>query len=356
MTKHGGDVYAFRKKTGLSEFTDFSANISPLGIPESVKKAYINSLDGLVYYPDPANRKLTEAISEFHGISAEHAVCGNGGADIIYRTVRAVSPRSAVIPVPSFSEYRDALEEYGCSVTEYILPYPFEINDDFIKMLDGSNFDMTVICNPSNPTGLSVRSDILRKICEVTLKKNIVLMLDECFLDMAGNDADTHSLIPELYRYKNTVVVKSLTKMFAIPGLRVGYGIFADTELAEKTRNTGQPWSVSVPASEAGAAALRDTEYRRRFVDFTVSEREYLYCKLKELGFEVWKPSADFVFFRTQGIKNVPVKLEKYGICIRSCSNYTGLDEEYCRVCVRTREENDYLLKCLRKIVTERNY
>lgn len=351
MNEHGGNIYSFREKTGVNDVLDFSANISPLGVPESIKNAFVSSLDMLNCYPDPCNRKLVKAAADYHGISEKLIVCGNGGADVIYRTVRAIKPKKAVLFEPVFTEYSGALEEAGCTVTREVLPHPFDLNSEIIHRLENSDFDAAVLCNPNNPTGTLINPDILEKSAEIICRKNAFLILDECFLDMVSSDYEKYSFVSNLEKYRNTVIIKSLTKMFAVPGLRLGYGLCSDAELAEKIRSTGQPWSVSIPASECGATALGDTDYRRRFISFIAEEREYLCSELEKAGMEVWKPCANFVFFRAPGVNNLDRMLENYGIYIRSCSNYHGLNYEYYRVCVRCRNDNERLLKAVNELI-----
>ncbi len=350
MKDHGGDIYSFQEKTGITEFIDFSANISPLGVPESILNAYVSAIDRLSYYPDPENRVLTEAVCRFHNIPPETVICGNGGADVIYRTVRTLSPKNALVLVPTFSEYRDALEECSCRVSKFFLRFPFDIDDSFIEHIYSEKYDIVVLCNPNNPTGTLAEPDMLVRIADAAKAQGSVFLLDECFTDMLCHDSDRYSLIPGLGEYPNLVIIKSLTKMFSIPGLRLGYGICSDPVLASRIRKCGQPWPVNIPASEVGAAALADYDYRKRFIDFISREREFLYSELKSIGLEVWKPSANFIFFRAEGYPDLDTRLADYGILIRSCSNYSGLDEEYFRVSVRLREENIHLINSLKSV------
>jgi threonine-phosphate decarboxylase len=146
-----------------------------------------------------------------------------------------------------------------------------------------------------------------------------------------------------------------MTKMYAIAGLRLGYGICSDLEIIKKIRLSGQPWSVNTIASQAGITALKDYEYRKIFIDFIVQEREFLYMQMKKLGFEVWKPNANYIFFKADKFENLDEKLLDYNIMIRHCNNYIGLSNEYYRICVRSREENIHLLDCIEKIIREKD-
>lgn len=352
MALHGGDIYTACNLTGNSDIIDFSANISPFGVPESVRKAITDNIDNIINYPDPCCRKLREELSRFHNIMPNQIVCGNGGADIIFRLIDVIRPKNTLIPVPAFSEYTEAIQKHGLSVKKLCLESPFIITDSIIKELKTGNYDFLVLCNPNNPTGSLIPPPVLNEITEYAKNKNIRILLDECFFDMVNNK-NNNSLISKINYYPNLFILKSMTKMYAIAGLRIGYGISSDISLIERISESGQPWAVNTLAEAAGCAALNDSYYRERFLDYLYSERIYLYEELKKIGFQVWIPNANFVFFHASGFKNLDeILLFKYNILIRHCDNYDGLDSEYYRVAVRKHSENNYLLECLKTIIS----
>ena len=356
MHSHGGDIYSYAERTGSSVIYDFSANINPFGISDEVRKAIAGSVDKISNYPDPQNRELTAAINKYHGISESYIVCGNGGADIIYRTVMAVRPEKSLVIAPTFTEYYEALSQNCKNLVTYSLPHPFVIDEGFTDEIGINNYDLIVLCNPNNPTGTLTEKDMICRIAETAKKKNTKVILDECFFDMTELNSEKNSMISLCEQYPNLIIIKSMTKMYALPGIRLGYGICSDKEMTEKIRKCGQPWPVNIPASEAGIAALKDVGYRKEFIEYIEEERMFMYSELRKLGFEVWKPSANFVFFRAPGIGNLDTRLAKYGLMIRHCDNYPGLNEEYYRICVRMRNENLFLLRCLEKIVNEEKH
>ena len=356
MHSHGGDIYSYAERTGSSVIYDFSANINPFGISDEVRKAIAGSVDKISNYPDPQNRELKAAISKYHGISESYIVCGNGGADIIYRTVMAVRPEKSLVIAPTFTEYYEALSQNCKNLVTYSLPHPFVIDEGFIDEISINSYDLIVLCNPNNPTGTLTEKDMICRIAETAKKKNTKVILDECFFDMTELNSEKNSMISLCEQYPNLIIIKSMTKMYALPGIRLGYGICSDEDLTEKIRKCGQPWPVNIPASEAGIAALKDVGYRKEFIEYIEEERMFMYSELRKLGFEVWKPSANFVFFRAPGIGNLDTRLAKYGLMIRHCDNYPGLNEEYYRICVRMRNENLFLLRCLEKIVNEEKH
>lgn len=345
MTEHGGDIYS--DQGGQNEqWLDFSANINPFGVPDSVKRAIGKQLDDICHYPDVQCRMLRDALSLFHGIPAESIVCGNGGADLIYRYMQALSPKRVLIPMPAFSEYGKAAEAVGAEVTYWKMPYPFRLTEQLLEVLRENQYDCLVLCNPNNPTGAVLDAELLESILHWTEQNGTHVLLDECFLDMA-DEAAKRSVISQLHRLHHVFVLKSMTKLYALAGLRLGYGICADVQLTEQVRRTGQPWPVNTLASAAGCAAIGDNGYRTHFLQFLRTERAFLAEQLRKIGFTVWESHANFVFFRAEKWQELDVLLRPYGILLRHCDSYIGLDRTYYRAAVRTRAENEALLHAL---------
>lgn len=348
MTKaHGGDIYTATSFLHSQELLDFSANLNPFGAPESMRKAIADAAAQIIHYPDPDCRELRQALAEYHRISPERVVCGNGGADIIYRTARALHAKDVLIPVPTFSEYADAFREAGSAVTFWDMPPSLQVTDELLSVLQRKKFDCLVLCNPNNPTGSVLAPELRSALLRFAAKEHICVLLDECFWEMTAPDAENYSVLKELAQYPNVIVVRSLTKLYAIPGLRIGYGICADTAKITQIQHTGQPWPVNVLASAAGCALLRESNYRETFLAFLMQERRFLYDALQEFGFSVWEPHANYVFFRAAGIPDLDERLLAKHILIRHCDNYEGLTAEHYRVAVRTHAENQKLLDAI---------
>lgn len=354
MEIHGGDIYTAAEELKTDCVIDFSANINPFGVPASVRRAIYSAVPKLAHYPDPYQRKLRRALAKCHQVQPDYIVCGNGGADVIFRLVRAVSPKKALVPVPTFSEYGKALEENGCDVTYWKMPEPFVVTNALLTELEQGEYDFLVLCNPNNPTGTLIDPALLRWILDTAKQKQVFVLLDECFYDMTGEERGVDSMILDSGSYANLIILKSMTKLYAIPGLRLGYGICSDTTLVERIRTTGQPWPVSTLASEAGCAAIEDHSYRTQFLTFLQKEREFLYHGLKNLNFQVWESHANYVFFRVPGCNDLDRRLLAYHVLLRHCDSYIGLNAEYYRAAIRSREENQYFLHCLQKIVNQK--
>lgn len=335
--EHGGNVL------GQDIICDFSANLNPLGMPESVRNALEKSILQWEKYPDPFCRKLVKKLAEKENFPPEKIVCGNGAADLIFRIAETVKPQNAVVCAPSFSEYSKALKQNGCKISQYFLSEKngFALDEKILDMLD-ENAQMLVLCTPNNPTGQTINGELLRKICEKCEANNIMFLCDECFIDFTENAARA-----ERFMNPKVIVLKAFTKIFAMAGLRLGYVLFGDEALAENVRKNGQFWSVSAPAQIAGEAAFDEKDYLPKTLELIKTERGYLTEKLQSFGFKVYPSEANFILFYTK----LPLDemLLRQKILIRSCENFNGLTNGYFRIAVRSHEENIMLVKAIER-------
>ena len=338
---HGGDIYSRRIEH------DFSANINPLGIPGEVVQAASRALWECANYPDPRCRALVEALSQQEGIPPERIVCGNGAADLIYRIVSALNPRSALLCAPTFSEYEKALAEHGCAIRKHMLNRGngFALTEGILEDI-APGTDILFLCTPNNPTGVTIPAALLRRISEKCRESGTFLVVDECFLDFVegGKELSAKPLLNE-----NSAVLKAFTKIYAMPGLRLGYAIFGSERTAARVAESGQSWSVSVPAQAAGIAALELDGYVEKTVELISTERGFLSAGLHDLGLEAIPSAANFILFRC----DVPLDelLPAHGLMVRNCENYDGLGKGWFRTAVRLRGENELLLAALREVL-----
>lgn len=336
---HGGDIYS--RKIDL----DFSANINPLGTPQSVRNAVARSADFAANYPDPNCTELKKAISARENVPAESVVCGNGAADLIYRIALTLKPKKALVTAPTFSEYQKALETIGCDVSCHTLSESsdFHLDDSVIDAIGGK--DIVFICSPNNPVGNVVDRNVMEKIISKCRAENAVLVIDHCFMDFVA-EQEKYSVLPI---YKNVIILKAFTKIYAMAGLRLGYLLCADSELCERIADCGQSWSVSIPAQMAGIAALNEDEYVKKSVSLIRREREYLSQTLTALGFKAYPSKANFILFRC----GLPLDkmLLKEKIAVRNCGNYEGLGEGYFRIAVRNHDENTRLIDAIERVI-----
>jgi len=343
---HGGNIY--EERPDGKELLDFSANINPLGMPESVREAVMRALEDAVHYPDPLCRKLKKALAEEYGLPEETLICGNGGADLIYRLAYGLRPKRALLTAPAFAEYEEALVQAGTTCVFYELREDFQVRFDILERME-EPLDVMFLCNPNNPTGLLIDQALLLEILEKAARRNTLLVLDECFLDFTGQEE--RSLISYIRKTEHLFIIKSFTKMYAMPGIRLGYGISGNRELLTRMEAAGQCWGVSVLASEAGIAALGEKEYRQKAVRLVREERVWLKGELETVGMQVWDGQADYLFFRAPGICDLYERLLPYGILIRRCGNYRGLNDEYYRAAVKCHGDNVRLVTALKQVM-----
>mgnify|MGYP000267167129 CR=1 FL=1 len=345
---HGGDWMGYRERFGRDAL-DFSANVSPLGLPEGVAQAIRDALPLADRYPDPLCRTLRAALSLAEGVPQEHILCGNGAADLIFRLVWAVKPHKALVTAPTFAEYASALDTVGCEVKRFFLDETndFAPTDALVDAVDES-IDMVFLCQPNNPTGQAADRALMRRILAKCEEVGALLAVDECFLDFLP-DGETLTMKPELAAHGGLFILKAFTKIYGMAGVRLGYGLCADAALLERMRRAGQPWAVSSLAQAAGLAALTQRDYVRQVRVLIETERPYLLAGLRALGLRVIEGRANYLLFRAD--ETLGERLEARGALIRRCGNYPGLDDTWYRTAVRTRRENDALLAALREVL-----
>ncbi|HMK60623.1 MAG TPA: threonine-phosphate decarboxylase CobD [Dissulfurispiraceae bacterium] len=350
MLGHGGNVYEASRELGIpvDHITDFSASINPLGTPMSVVKALQLRLGQLRHYPDISSAQLAEEISKSVGVGRDMIICGNGSTELIYLVARALLPKRVLITAPSFSEYENAVN-ISCGLTRRrkLRVSHFSLHekndfrldvDAFIEAMKGC--DMAFICNPNNPTGCAVRrADVLRIAREAEIN-GCCLVVDEAFIDFIPKE----SVIKKVPEHPSLIVIRSMTKFYALSGLRLGYAA-VNPQLLEIINRHKEPWTVNSLAQAAGVAALQDREYGNRTFKLLAKEKAFLENGFRRLGMRCIPSQANFYLIKTDAPYNISLKLRKNGILVRDCSNFIGLDSSYMRVAVRTRSENSKLLK-----------
>ncbi|MGL4372950.1 MAG: threonine-phosphate decarboxylase CobD [Turicibacter sp.] len=350
---HGGNVEEIARQYKLNEadICDFSANINPLGLSHEVRMAMIESIDLVQRYPDITYYELKKAIGNYEFINPEDLVLGNGAAEVIFNITRALKPRHALLYTPTFSEYEDALLAVDCQIKRYFLKPNFLLDDEFIEAIT-EEVDMVFVCNPNNPTGVLTSKNYLLKVLKQAQKVNATVVVDESFLDFIV-DKETYSAISLINQFDHLIVVKSLTKFFAFPGIRVGYGISNNQSYIKNLNKISVPWTVNTVAVAGAISALTQQTYIAQTIEYVQIQNEYLYNELSLFAqLSVFKGSVNFLFFKLLCDLDLKSELLKDGILIRSCANYPGLDESYYRVAVRTEAENKKLIQVLENVLS----
>lgn len=353
MKVHGGDIYGLAEKTGISaqQWLDFSANINPLGIPEGVRVAMMQTVADAVHYPDPDCTRLRTALAAVHGVRAEMILCGNGGADLIFRIAyagrAAGRPWKVLVPVPTFLEYEQALNQAGAQVVSCFMGEALEPGEEILDLIT-PDIAMMFLCTPNNPTGILPDPQLLKRIAERTAQTGTRLVVDESFLEFV-RDEKTRSMISKLESWPHVVVLRSFTKMYAIPGIRLGYAVSADTGFLKKVAEAGQTWPVNAIAASAGLAALKEQAFVEKTIAYVERERQWMKAELEQLGAQVWDGQANYLLFRLPGCTDLYERLLKYQIVVRRCCNYCGLTEEYYRVAVKRHDQNELLIRSMKQ-------
>lgn len=353
---HGGNVTLASKLYGLDPdaFLDFSANVNPFGPPKLAIDAITANLGRIGRYPDPACTELRSVLSGYLDIGPDNIGVGNGANELIHLVVRALKPATTLVVAPTFSEYARAVDIEGGFVRWFPMSADRGFLPDMHELAEQiPDVDMAFICNPNNPSGSVIYPDEFSNILDEADENGVVVVVDEAFVDFV-EEPNQVTLRREAVSRRNLLVLGSLTKFFALPGLRLGYAV-GSKSLVRRLWEVRDPWSVNCLAQAAAIASIKDTAYIRKIREWIKVERPFLFESLSEIpGIKVYPPSANYVLVDLRGTGFTAGRLQEQlgpkGVLIRDCGNYPFLDEYYARFAVRTREENMTLLAALEDV------
>jgi threonine-phosphate decarboxylase len=333
--------------------SDFSASINPLGTSPLVQQSLISAMDSLLHYPDSSHRELKHALAGHHNLSPANFAIANGSTELIYHLPIMLPGKKALVISPSFSEYVRSLEQQHWEIQHFILsPHNnFSIDTDMLEHTLEGGIDVLYLCNPGNPNGTLYPQRVIEKIYQLCIEAGAFLVLDEAFMDFCEEGSSKYFVM----RSDNAIVLRSMTKFFGIPGLRLGYSI-SNVSLAKRLDSMGGPWSVNTLAQVAGVAALKDYVHNRQTIEFIRQERRNLVESLKQFPqFKVYPSSANYLLIElSEGMRAKKLKdqfLANHRILIRDCSSFMGLSNRFIRIAIRSSGENQRLLECLREIL-----
>ena len=350
LNSHGGNIWRFKKK-GL---IDFSASINPLGLPEGLKNTITNNLSSLIHYPEPYSESLRKNFAHFLGVNQRQIAFGNGSIEFIYNLALLLKAKKIGIINPSFSEYEYAGRNAGRRIvfmdTNECEDFRVDM-DKLIKFLP--KIDLLFLGHPNNPTGQLFYRDEIKYLVQETKRHSVYLIVDEVFIDFLQN-CNSFSFLKHALNSKNIIVIRSLTKLSAMAGLRFGYAVSCK-EIIKKIVGFQHPWSVNTLAQFAAREVIKNKKYINQTVKFINEEKNYLYEELRKIkGLKPLFPTVNFILCRIVSRSCTSQKLAqnmfKEGILIRDCSNFRGMNNKYFRVAVRTRKENLLLISALKKI------
>jgi len=351
MTTHGGDIYRLSEELKIPErkVVDFSASINPLGVSKKIKAELRKHLKYLNNYPDPDCHRLRRHLSRHLGVPDSNIICGNGSTELIYLVVRGLRPRRVLIPFPTFSEYEKAVTTSGDSANRTIrfLPLQEEKNfgidaGSFIESMQGCQ--MAFLCNPNNPSAQLLPGKEIMRIASAARELKCFLVVDEAFIDFIPQESVVSAAPENPY----LIVLRSMTKFYALSGLRLGFGILAD-ETAERLKPFKEPWSVNSLAQRAGITALKDRAYKEATFEYIRKEKDFIEQGLKGAGIHFYPSPVNFYLLKHQKAQEVVQTLGRKGLLLRDCNNFRGLEKGFLRIAVKTHRDNALLIKELKK-------
>ena len=355
---HGGNVEEIAAAIGrdVGDVVDFSANVNPLGMPDAVKRALAaiaSDPTSVERYPDPRYQDLRAALSVRLGIESDCIAIGNGSAALIDAAIRALRPRRCLLPVPAFSEYRKALELNGVDVVVFPLDPAREFELDLescVRAAEQRECDLCIIVNPHNPSGALIRNGDLLNLIERLAGVGCVVLVDEAFIDYVPGQ----SIVKATAVSRTAIVLRSLTKFFAIPGMRIGYAAATATN-ARAVQAALPSWPVGTIEAQAVIAALDDANYVQRTLSFNARARSEMQRGFHDLGLQAFPSHANFVLVDIRPLSESADALREHlieyeGIAVRSCSDYDILGDLYVRVAVKSGTDNRRLLDALAKM------
>lgn len=351
---HGGNTREAAALLGIApeQLLDFSSNINPAGMPDSLRHALLDNMALAERYPDVEYQRLHQVLAEHHQVPTSWLLAGNGETEVIFALVNALAPRRAMLITPGFAEYRRALRQASCDIVDFSLREDegWQLTERLLEALT-PDLDCLFLCTPNNPTGLLPDDALLQAVSARCKSLGIQLILDEAFMDFIPQ---RNGCIRHLSGNPHLWVLRSLTKFYAIPGLRLGYLLGSDEQKVTQMRAAQMPWSINAFAALAGEVILHDYAYQQACWQWLERERPRLFAALNDLpALTVWPGMANYLFLRCDapGVELQRALLEQH-ILIRRCANYPGLDDRYYRVAVRSTEENDRLVTAMRRALS----
>jgi threonine-phosphate decarboxylase len=353
---HGGNIFDVARSLGVlpDDILDFSASINPLGPAPGVRDALLDTFGSLVHYPDSHCTGLREALAHGHGVKPSNICVANGSTELIYLLPRlAAKKKRALVIAPSFSEYARALLRDDCRVEYHILQsangFDLQLAQIEERLHDG--FDLCLLGNPGNPTGRLHPLAEVEELFRLCRAAGSLLVIDEAFMDFCEEGSAKHIASGS----DGIIVLRSMTKFHALPGLRLGFAVASEV-IIERITAVREPWSVNTPAQAAGIASLADAEFAAATRKMISAERKQLAAGLAAIpGLCPFPSATNFLLVeivRGPSAGEVAGRLLGEHILIRDCANFQGLSERFFRVAVRMRRENERLLATLAEALT----
>jgi threonine-phosphate decarboxylase len=339
---------------------DFSGPINFLGPSPKAVEAVRQYAKLIRFYPDPNPVEFRAEIAKYvgDGVDAANVILGNGSIELIYM-ITEVFPCGfkAVIPVPSFSEYEKAALRVGGEPIFVRLPDNFALDVESVKKAVTKDTRIVSVCNPHSPSGTLYSRDTILDLVEFCRKKDVIISVDENYIEFAKKGQET-TMAGYVKKYENLFVIRSVTKFYGMPGIRLGYGM-ATESLIDALQTVRQPWSINSLAGYATLAAFKDTEFIENTRRTIAKERARFAKMLSEIGdLHVFPSETNFLLVKILNPKFTSTALKEQmaeeGLLIRDCNTFVGLDDSYFRVTVRSPEDNLRLVQALSAVLKKK--
>ena len=356
---HGSDIekicsYYHLQKENIIKF---ASNVYPLGLPESVRKNLASHIDIFSTYPDRDYVSLRKTISQYCDIPVDFILPGNGSSELIALLIQERNPKKSLILGPTYSEYSRELTFSG-STQEY---YHLKEENDFCLDVDdlcntlNKGYDFLILCNPNNPTSSAIFHDDMRKLLTFCKEKDIFVMIDETYVEFAP-EIDKITAVPFTREFTNLMVLRGVSKFYAAPGMRLGYGITGNQEFLARMKEKQTPWSLNSLGAYAGELMFKDKDYIQKTRNLILFERDRMYRELKEIPeYKVFPACGNFLLLKIlkPGLTSHDVfeSCIRQNLMIRDCASFQCLEGEFVRFCIMMPEDNDRLLAVLKKCV-----
>jgi len=336
-------------KNSDQKIIDFSSNITPLGIPHSVKLIIKQNIDKIQFYPDPNSDTVISSLEKYTQLSKSNIIVGNGAIEILYNFCFAFLSKTTkvLIHVPTFQEYETAVKLSNSKISYFKSLNLSEDINSFILQIP--NNGCVFLCNPNNPTGELLSKKELLSIIIAAKKLKTIVFIDECFIELVPKSNE--SVISYVKKYDNIFILRSLTKSFGLPGLRIGYAC-GSKEIIKILQKIKIPWSVNSLAQDAANAVIKNISHIKKSNIIIQKESKYLEDNISNLnGFECISSSTNFILIKTKyDSTKLQTKLLKNKILIRDCKNFRGLNNHYIRIAVKSHKDNVQLVSALEKV------
>ena len=346
LTGHGDDIYKYKDIR-----INFSSNVYNHFCHDGLYAHLASRMDCIRNYPPPTPSELEKKIASLHGISPDEVIVTNGATEAIYLIAQAFSEYTSQILQPTFTEYEDACRLFKHAIVAPPIPPRGERLDNINCILKtphsgGRGGPLFWLCNPNNPTGQVIPKPILESA--IASHPDTIFIIDESYAPFTMQPLVSTSMSGA----KNALLLHSMTKEFAIPGLRLGY-ITGSAALLSRVRKCRMPWAVNQLAIEAAHYLLAHKSDYALDLPALMAERERMSRELSAInGITVYPSNTHILLCRIEGTTAAQLKdylANNYGILIRDASNFQGLDEHFFRIAVQTHEENNHLLNILKE-------